>query len=675
MDRTERHIPRLSDRTELLDRPEGLEAVVAGQRRLRLSPETAWLVSQLDGRLTVEGIAERLAARLGSAVTPAQARELLDRTLVTHGIATFDAATGRPMARRQRVHTLHPGAQVAAAARQLRLLAHPAVMLGAAGGATLALGAALARAQPTDWRSPLGWALALPVAALSLWAHEWMHAIAFARGGGVPGAITLTSGRGLRLSTELPEARALRRGARLSVDLAGVHAQWVMAGALAALALARGGPLPLPMLAATVLLVVLNLLPHPGRDGAWFLSDLLEPADGDRITRVPALGRLVRLQQARLKIELLTRLRGGASPLISRVLPTMLAMSFPRASPSWRRAIARENAVARLWFGRDTKAIAAGERPERIVHASVIRKLRAEGRGALVCSMHLGPFPYVPVALAELGCSVMAYAAEEVRAGVERSWLEAAQHQGASFEALTASSSRDALRAVRGLRAGKFLALYMDGQFAASRDQHRSDFHFLGQDLYMRTGPALLAATAKVPIVLAACYWDAIGQRIVRFSDLIPPPESRADADIIARTAELYRWFEPIVAARPGQWPGWAWPIQHWRRTGGSPTTTREQFGQAITEAGAALRGERAGARLLADDTHAQWLELNGERLLIDGPGRRVLAASALSCAVLESAHRHTRLRHLPRRLAQTPETLAVEVARLTLAGLARIER
>ena len=65
---------------------------------------------------------------------------------------------------------------------------------------------------------------------------------------------------------------------------------------------------------------------------------------------------------------------------------------------------------------------------------------------------------------------------------------------------------------------------------------------------------------------------------------------------------------------------------------------------------------------------------MNGERLLIDGPGRRVLAASALSCSVLDAAQRGTRLRDLPRRLAQPADVLAVEVARLTLSGMARIE-
>ncbi|MEO7867167.1 MAG: hypothetical protein ABIU54_05980 [Candidatus Eisenbacteria bacterium] len=675
MERTERHIPQLTARTELLDRPEGLEAVVAGQRRLRLSPEAAWLVSQLDGRLTVEGIAERLGARLGRAVTPAQARDLLERTLVSQGIATFGAAAARHRIRRHRVHTVHPGAFVAATARRLAILAHPAVMLALAAGAAVVLGQVVTQAQPDDWHAPLGWALAPPLAALSLWAHEWMHAIAFARAGGVPGAITLTPGGGLRLSTELPKVRSLPRGKRLAVDLAGVYAHWVLAGAAAALAFIGGGPLPLPALAAMVLLAVLNLVPYPGSDGARLLQDLFQDAGDDRIARMPRLGRLVQLQMERFKLEMVARMGGGASPMVSRVLPTMLAMSFPSASPAWLRTVARKSAVARVWFVRDTKAIAAGERVEQIRHASVIRGLRAQGRGALVCSMHLGPFPYVPVALAELGCSVMAYASEDVRAGVESSWIEAARHQGASFEALTARSSRDALRAVRGLREGRFLALYMDGQFAASRDQHRSDFRFLGQDLYMRTGPALLAASAKVPIVLAACYWDGIGRRMVEFSDPIPPPESRDDNAIIARTAELYRWFEPIVAARPGQWPGWAWPIQHWRRTGNSPTATREAFEHAIREAGSALRGESGNVRLVADDTLAQWLEMNGERLLIDGPGRRVLAASPLACDVLEAAHRRTRLRELPQRLSQTPEILAVEVARLTLSGLARLGR
>ncbi len=667
-------IPRLADRLELLERPEGLEAVVGGHRRLRLSAEAAWLVSQLDGRLTVEGIAARLEQRLGRAVTPVQARELLERTLVTQGIATFAPGTRQRATRRQRVHTLHAGARVARLAQRLAWLTHPAVMLSLALGAAITLGAAVLRTGSADWRAPLGWALALPLALVSLWVHEWMHAAAFSRGGGVPGAITLTLGQGLRLTTELPDTRRLPRGARLGVDLAGVYAQWVLAGAVAGLAIAFAGPMPIPALALTVLFALFNLVPHPGSDGAWFVQDLLEQDLGDRIERAPELGRLVHLWREKLAIGLVALSGSEASSTMTRLLPTMLAMSFPHASAARLRAIARESASAHAWFVRDCSAIARGERAERIVHASVIRRLRSEGRGALVCAMHLGPFPYIPVALGELGCSVMAYAAESVRTGVESVWQSAAQHQGATFEALTASSSRDALRAVRGLREGKFLALYMDGQFSASRDQHRADFRFLGQDLYMRTGPALLAASAGVPIVLAACYWDRLGRRIVRFSEPLPPPASREEAAIIERTAEMYRWFEPIVAERPGQWPGWAWPIQHWRRAGSSPTATREAFEQAISQARGALQGERANARLVADDTHAQWIEMNGERLLIDGPGRRVLAASALSCNVLDAAHRRTRLRDLPQRLKQSADVLAVEVARLTLSAMARIE-
>lgn len=667
-------IPRVADRIELLERPEGLEAVVAGQRRLRLSAEAAWLIGQLDGRLTVDGIAERLEARLGHPVSPAQARELLERTLITHGIATFEPVRrGRPV-RRHRVRVLHPAAQVGPVARSIAVLAHPVTMLVLSGGALFVLARAFATATLADWRAPLGWILALPLAAFSLWAHEWLHAAAFVRGGGVPGPITFTQTAAFRFTTELPDVRRLPRAARLIVDIAGVYAQWVIAGSVAALAMANGTPLPMPALSAVLVLIAINLLPQVGSDGTWFVQDLFEQTAGDQIVRWPRARRALELLRLRLTIEGAARTGRDPASMISRVLPTMLAMSFPDAKPAWLRRVARDNATSRLWFVRDGKAIADGERPEQIHRISVIRRLRQEGRGALVCSMHLGPFPYVPIALAELGCPVMAYAAEGVRSGVESSWLSAAAHQGAQFEALTATSSRDALRAVRGMRDGKFLVLYMDGQFSASRDQHRADFRFLGQELYMRTGPALLAASAGVPIVLAACYWDGLGRRIVTFSDPLPPPESRQESAIIATTESMYRWFEPIVAARPGQWPGWAWPIQHWRRTGNSPTTTREAFEQAIRVAADALRGEQGNARLVAETTRSQWIEMQGEHLLIDGPGRRVLAASKRTCDVLDGAHRRMRLRELPRHTGQSVDALAVEVARLTLSNVARIE-
>ncbi len=295
MDRIEDHVPRLADRAELQERPEGLEAVVAGQRRVRLSPEAAWLVAQLDGRLTVEGIAARLEQRLGQAVTPLQAHDLLDRTLVTHGIATFAASKGRTTAARLRVLTMHPAREVASVAARLRFLAHPLLMLTAAISSAVALGAAAASAQASDWRTPLGWALALPLAALSLWAHEWMHGIAFARGGGIPGAITFTRGWGFRMSTELPYAQTLSRPARILVDIAGVYAQWVVAGIVAAIALTLGAGVPMPALAITVVLALLNLTPRSGSDGAWLVQDLFGRDLGDRIVRVPQWGRLLGL--------------------------------------------------------------------------------------------------------------------------------------------------------------------------------------------------------------------------------------------------------------------------------------------------------------------------------------------------------------------------------------------
>lgn len=217
------------------------------------------------------------------------------------------------------------------------------------------------------------------------------------------------------------------------------------------------------------------------------------------------------------------------------------------------------------------------------------------------------------------------------------------------------------------------VVLYMDGQHGAGerRDQHRADFRFCGSELFMRTGPAFLARRAGVPILPAIAFRQGLARRVVEFGAPLPPPDGDDEASLVARTAELYRWFEPHVHEHPEQWPGWLYPIMHWRATGSTPTATRAEYDAAVARAASGLAGGRA--TLQCDPTRTGWIEVSREILLVHGPSRRVLQGDPTTRALLSAAERRVRLRDLPRRLGESPEALAPQVARLTLAGLAEL--
>jgi len=653
-------VPRIAPGVELHSLPEGGgEVLLDRARRLRLSPEALWLLEQIDGRTTLADLAARLSTRFDRVIGADEAADLVQRTLVTNGLATLAPAdTARPpRLHRVRRATLASEAAVRTWARRLARFAPPALLpvLGLASAVTAAI--AIGRGGAT-WSSPAAWVPALPLVALSLLVHEWAHAIALARAGGSPGAITLRL-RGLlvSLSSDLAGFDALPRRDRVAVDIAGVSGQLVVAGLAGVAWLSAGVTPPAPALVAVLASVALNLLPGAGTDGRWLLDDLARRTPSDlvrrRVSPVRWIERFARVAAWRGRIAL----GRVADRDTHHLLPVFVSASFPQWSAGRLRRHCARHMVSRELTRLDHDDVARGARADEIRHPHSIRELRRANQGAVVCAMHIGPFHYVPVALGELGCDMVGYAAPGPHGTYAEHWRESARRLGTRFDVLSPRSNRDALRAVRAVQAGRMLVVFMDGQHATSREHHRADFRFMGNDLYMRIGAALLAHRAGAPIVLAASHREGLARRVVEFSDPLPPPVDGSNEAAIARTAEMYAWFERVVAKYPEQWAGWVWPMLHWRATGASPRATLAEVEAALERARRALAGEPRRVRLAADPTRANWIEWNAERLVVHGPARRVLVASPLACSLLDAAFRRARIADLPRRLGETART------------------
>jgi lauroyl/myristoyl acyltransferase len=655
----------------------GAEIVVARTRTLRLTADALWLLERIDGHRSVEDLARELAGRFSRAVSPADAGELIRGSLVAQGLVEFPGperppGASPPLLRAHRVVLLR-ASTVRAWCGALAWLAAPPVAAGLLAAALLAIGLAGARIAATGaaaWTDPRAWALAAGSALASLLAHEMGHAFALFRAGGTPGEVAVVIARGRpRMGTDLAGLETLSPLARAGVDLAGVAAQVVFAGSLAGIALARPYPCA-PALSLLLLLVLGDLLPLPGTDGRWLLDDLARHDPADALRRRVTPWRWLVCVFERLRARALLASGRGAHQELARLFPVFVSASFPEWSARRLRRHAARHLEMLAVVNHDQHALLSGSTCDDIRHVRPVRALMREGRGAVVCGMHVGPYMYVSDALMRLGCRVLTYAAPNQQRNWGTTWIESARRRGAAFELLTPRSTRDAVRAVRAVRDGGFLHLLMDGQNAMTRDQHRADFRFLGTELYMRTGPALLALHARSPILLAASWYEGAARRVVEFSDPLPPPEDGSAEALVARTGEMYAWFEQRVARVPHQWDGWVWPLMHWRATGGPPTATATEIGQATQRAREALTGP---LRLRAEPTRVNTIELNGEHLIVHGPEHRVLLGDALTVRVLHAAFRHTRVRDLPARAGATPEALAAVIARLTLAGLATL--
>lgn len=361
---------------------------------------------------------------------------------------------------------------------------------------------------------------------------------------------------------------------------------------------------------------------------------------------------------------------------LPELAPTSLAVSFGDRPSRELQALARRCLTSFDLMNLDHADLLTGAPPPRVVNDRGLRELRAAGKGVLVSSMHFGPYHYVVSAVASRGFAVRAFMTGLFERRDGQAWERAGRRRGWTIEPLGAEKTRSVVHAIRRMQQGDAVVLYMDGQGGvrgARSGLHTATFEFLKIPLRMRIGPAHLARRAGVPVVLAAAWRDRLGRRSVEFSDPLPPPAGD-DAETLADATRLYyAWFEERVRRRPDLWSGYLWSGLVWAETGSAPTATVADFERAQAHARELLARDH-GARLRADPARAGYLELQGEWLIVEGPARRILQASPLACAVLRAALRGERVARLPRATGAAPEAVAVELARLTLAGLARIE-
>ena len=370
-------------------------------------------------------------------------------------------------------------------------------------------------------------------------------------------------------------------------------------------------------------------------------------------------------------------LKGDRLDRYAPLAPVVLASlgDAPRSESElerWSKACVVSRALMLL----DHRDMMRGGRCHEVRNGDAVRRASARG-GVLVGSLHLGAYFYVISEVADLGGPVRAFSTASMAALWGPGGDALAARRNVDLALIDPEQPSGILRALRDLKRGASIVAYLDGQFGAdgiASREHGADVPFLSRHVRTRFGPAFLSHRAQVPIVLAAVTREGLSRRVIEFSDPIPPPRDVTVEALAAHMAALFAWFEPHVRRHPDQWSSWFSLPLMWPEMGRAPTATRTEFERERERIAGVIAARDRRAVLTADAHRVGAFEVDGEWMILDGGQRRVLKASRRSCRVLEAALRGTRIVDLPRRLGLDVATVGLEVTRLTLAGLARVD-
>lgn len=91
---------------------------------------------------------------------------------------------------------------------------------------------------------------------------------------------------------------------------------------------------------------------------------------------------------------------------------------------------------------------------------------------------------------------------------------------------------------------------------------HASPVSFLGQTAATDRAPAALAASARVPLVVAAARRDDAGHQVLYVLDVVEVPPRPSRAWVLAATRTATRALDAFVRRYPSQW---LWMHRRWK--------------------------------------------------------------------------------------------------------------
>ncbi|MEP7122068.1 MAG: lysophospholipid acyltransferase family protein [Byssovorax sp.] len=224
-----------------------------------------------------------------------------------------------------------------------------------------------------------------------------------------------------------------------------------------------------------------------------------------------------------------------------------------------------------LWLaGRPPGALAAWFTMDPAC-GEALRRTVARGRGVIVATAHTGNWDLTGCASAqwiarECGTARLHVVTKRLSwRALDRYWQRLRAERGVVLaDALGAATYvRDALAA------GDFTAMLIDQ--VPERSSGVAVIPFLGAPALHDLGPALLAARARVPVLLVLGHREPDGRHRIELAAEIDPAELRGKGAIERATAKMASALEAFVREHPAQW---LWLHRRWKNV---PESARQR--------------------------------------------------------------------------------------------------
>ena len=196
------------------------------------------------------------------------------------------------------------------------------------------------------------------------------------------------------------------------------------------------------------------------------------------------------------------------------------------------------------------------------------------GPPAIYCTFHTGSYRLVPAILGAAGVPITLLAsrkfvedqacdAKRAYESMQKSLFGREDAECDVLEVLPAEDAQSALAAVRRIRSGRSVLVYLDGNTGVGGRLRKADLvrvRFLGQTILARAGVGFLSHLTSAPIVPVISLRRDWLHREVAFFDAILPSQ-REDRKQYCQTAaqRLYSLLEKVVLQYPSQWEGWCY--------------------------------------------------------------------------------------------------------------------
>lgn len=297
-----------------------------------------------------------------------------------------------------------------------------------------------------------------------------------------------------------------------------------------------------------------NPLQHAKNDVLWALAVLAIAAT--RPLSAPTL-------------RVLGRALGRAAHLFARgarrAATANVARALPLASASETRRLVRRtfvtlgeslgDTVAMLHAPRDAERLPLDEGARSIFAAA-----RAEGRGVVFASAHLGPWERVAASLVAAGVPLVVVARQSYDPRFTR--LYERLRGAGGVRVIWRGSSGAHASIVRALRGGEVLGIPMD---LRARGVASCDAPFLGVEAPTPIGPARIALRTRAPVVVGTAAPDAAGGLRVTATRIVTGDLGGDDAAARTLTARVNAELSARILAMPHAWP---WMHARWSQLG-----------------------------------------------------------------------------------------------------------